>query len=613
MSYSGRLELTWTNKNKTLLALDDGTYQWVDPSDHRVAEVRLLTDAATVGATNPDRKRAGDNLLIRGDALHALQSLNRIPEFASEYVGKVRLCYIDPPFNTGQAFSQYDDNLEHSVWLTMLRDRLMQIKPLLAPDGSVWVHLDDAEVHRCRSVMDEVFGEGAFIATVIWQKKYSRENRPAMGTVHDYIMVFAPAGQAWKEFRNRLARTSAKEYSNPTNDPRGPWRIVPMTAPGFRPNQMYEIEGPDGRIHLPPKGRCWSMIRPRYEEALAAGRISFGPDGSSQPGIIRFLSEDEGLVPWTWWPHEEVGHTDEAKKEMLALFPDVEPFDTPKPERLMQRIIHIATDPGDIVLDCFAGSGTTAAVAHKMGRRWVTCEREAKTVSTFTLPRLTKVVNNEDPGGITSIEVPTGEGLPGGVKPGDGRDAAKTLGAFLKDEMLDGFDEKTVRAIIKALRDADRTRTETLWSGGGGFRVLDVGPSMFEEVDGRVYLAGWAVNGKLAEAVAAQYGYAYEPDGPFCGTKGQMRLAVIDGLVNDAVIRLLVDALPEGQRVVVCATAVDPDARAVLRELRPGSTLKKVPASLLSEYQAARRDRLRMVSVLDRADNPEFVAEGERV
>ena len=171
MSYSGRLELTWTNKNKTLLALDDGTYQWVDPSDHRVAEVRLLTDAATVGATNPDRKRAGDNLLIRGDALHALQSLNRIPEFASEYVGKVRLCYIDPPFNTGQAFSQYDDNLEHSVWLTMLRDRLMQIKPLLAPDGSVWVHLDDAEVHRCRSVMDEVFGEGAFIATVIWQKK----------------------------------------------------------------------------------------------------------------------------------------------------------------------------------------------------------------------------------------------------------------------------------------------------------------------------------------------------------------------------------------------------------------------------------------------------------
>jgi len=160
-SYSGRLELTWTNKDRTLLAHEDQTYEWVEPADYRVSEVRLLQDVASVGETAPQSNRASDNLLIRGDALHALNSLSRLPEFAKAYVGKVKLCYIDPPFNTGQAFEHYDDALEHSVWLTMLRDRLVQIKELLADDGSVWVHLDDAEVHRCRSVLDEVFGSGA--------------------------------------------------------------------------------------------------------------------------------------------------------------------------------------------------------------------------------------------------------------------------------------------------------------------------------------------------------------------------------------------------------------------------------------------------------------------
>jgi adenine-specific DNA-methyltransferase len=174
--YSGKLELTWTNKDRTLLAHEDGTYEWVDPADYRVSEVRLLQGVTTVGETKPETRRAADNLLIRGDALHALLSLTQLPEFAQHYAGQVRLVYIDPPFNTGQLFEDYDDNLEHSVWLTMLRDRLVQIKPLLAPKGSVWVHLDDAEVHRCRVVMDEVLGADNFVAEVIWEKADSPNN-----------------------------------------------------------------------------------------------------------------------------------------------------------------------------------------------------------------------------------------------------------------------------------------------------------------------------------------------------------------------------------------------------------------------------------------------------
>lgn len=621
MNHSGRLELTWTNKDKTLLAHEDGTYEWVDPADHRVAEVRLLTDVTTVGDTNADTRRAGDNLLIRGDALHALQSLNRIPEFANEYVGKVRLVYIDPPFNTGQAFTQYDDNLEHSVWLTMLRDRLMQIKPLLAPNGSVWVHLDEAEVHRCRVVMDEVFGPENHAGTVIWEKTTSARNDVKLfSTDQDYILIYARDSEAFVPAKDAHTDAANSAYRNPDDDPRGPWREVDYKGPKTadeRPNLYYPLVHPvTGGEVWPRKERVWAYGRDQHERHLRENLLWWGKTGNyTFPKLKKFLTDRniEGTPPRTLWRADVVDTTRRAKDEIKRLFPGAVPFATPKPEKLLQRIIHLATDPGDVVLDCFAGSGTTAAVAHKMGRRWITCEREPETVSTFTLPRLTKVVNNEDPGGITSVETPTGEGLPDGVAAGEGKAAAKTLNAFLKSENLDELDPKTVKAIVKAMRDADKTTTETLWSGGGGFRVLDVGPSMFEEVDGRIYLAEWAVNGKLAEAIAAQYSYAYEPDGPFCGTKGQMRLAVIDGLVNEAVIRLLADALPEGQRVAVCATAVDPEARAVLRELRPGSTLKKVPASLLDEYRASRRDRLRMANLLDRAEAAEATTEEEPV
>ncbi|SRR5712692_2567370 len=222
-SYHGRLELTWTNKDLRLLAYEDGSYEWVPPSDYRVAEVRLLHDVATVGVVADQKDRTCDNLLIRGDALNALTSLAVLPEFAAEYADKVRLAYLDPPFNTQQSFLHYDDALEHSVWLTMMRDRLLQVKGLLGPEGSVWVHCDDAEQHRLRCVMDEVFGPENFVATIIWEKADSpRNSARQLSTDQDYLVVYSKSPE-WVP--NRLPRTEASDaiYTNPDDDPLGPF------------------------------------------------------------------------------------------------------------------------------------------------------------------------------------------------------------------------------------------------------------------------------------------------------------------------------------------------------------------------------------------------------
>lgn len=598
--YSGRLELTWTNKDRTLLAQEDQSYEWVDPTDYRVSEVRLLHDVTTVGDVAPRSRRASDNLLIRGDALHALNALTSIPEFSREYTGNVKLVYIDPPFNTGQAFEQYDDALEHSVWLTMVRDRLVQIGELLSPDGSVWVHVDDVEAHRCRSVLDEVFGAANFIATVIWQKADSPRNSARYLSVdQDYIHVYAKDAAKWRPYR--LARTAEADasYRNPDNDPRGPWTPGDPFANKPYSLGMYEVTGPTGNVFGPPPGRYWRISQEKFEELDRDGRIWWRGGGEARPRIKRYLAEVSDLVPRTVWDYSEVGSSGDSSREIRKLFPDIPVFATPKPEKLIARILEIGTLPGDIVLDCYAGSGTTAAVAHKMRRRWVTSEWSAKTVATFTLPRLTKIVNNEDPGGITTVETPSGDGLPDSVKAGSATSAAKTIETLARAGFLNDIDETVRRNLATTLRGLEKTTRQTRWSGGGGFRVLEVGPSMFEELDGRVYLADWATSGALGEAVAAQFGYEYAVDGPFSGTKGKTRLAVVDGLVNEAVVRLLASVLPEGQKLMLCGTAIDPDCRMVLRELRPGSTMKKIPAAILDDYRTKRRDRLALASVLD--------------
>ncbi len=249
--------------------------------------------------------------------------------------------------------------------------------------------------------MDEIFGRKCFIATNVWQKRYSRENREAIGDAHEYVIVYAKNPDIFKTLRNKVPLTEeqAKIYKNPNNDPRGRWRGIPMTAQGFRPNQMYEIVAPGGAVHKPPEGRCWSTVESEFNKLIIAGRVYFGKDNNSQPNIIRYLDEVDGFVPWTWWAHNEVGHTDESKKEVQSIFGKDNVFDTPKPERLLQRIIHIATNPGDLVLDSFLGSGTTAAVAHKMNRRYIGIEL-GDHAQTHCAVRLKKVIDGEQ-GGIS--------------------------------------------------------------------------------------------------------------------------------------------------------------------------------------------------------------------
>jgi len=342
--YEGRLELTWTNKALRLLAHEDGNYQWVPPGDFRVAEVRLLHDVAEVGEVGPVNDRARDNLLIRGDALHALTSLAELPEFSPEYLGKVKLAYLDPPFNTGQSFLHYDDALEHSVWLGMMRDRLLQVKRLLSPDGSAWVHLDDSEMAYCRVMVDEILGRENFVGTVVWEKSHSRENRTAISTTHDYVLVYARERSQWDKVRNRLPASDEQlaRFENPDNDPRGVWASLPMHAKaekGRRAAQFFDVVTPSGRVVTPPPGRCWLYTKSRYEELLLDNRISFGKAGQGVPRVKKFLTEvAAGLVPVTIWPHTEIGTTGNAKAEVVSLVPERTPFSTPKPERLLHRI-----------------------------------------------------------------------------------------------------------------------------------------------------------------------------------------------------------------------------------------------------------------------------------
>lgn len=276
---------------------------------------------------------------------------------------------------------------------------------LLADDGSLWMHIDDAEMPRARILLDKIFGEANFLGTVVWQKTVSRDNRTPISTTHEYVLAYAKNKTLWHKSRNKLPATERqiKRYRNRDNDPRGPWTSGDMTAkagPGRRKAQFYDVTLPSGRVVRPATGTCWRYTRERFDELAADGRIDFGA-GNKMPRLKRYFSEvDPGLVPNTWWPGEVVGTADTGKRELKKLFPDLVPFETPKPEALVSRIIHINTEPGDLVLDTYGGSGTTAAVAHKMGRQWALCEREKRTFDEFTRPRLEAVMTGADDGGV---------------------------------------------------------------------------------------------------------------------------------------------------------------------------------------------------------------------
>ncbi len=398
------------------------TLRWLTrDEDVRAAErvpYRLLEEDTALGYGDPD---AG-NMLIQGDNLDALKAL--LPYYA----GQVKCIYIDPPYNTGSAFEHYDDNLEHSRWLAMMWPRLELLRELLAEDGSIWVSIDEDEYAYLKVIMDEVFGRSRFLASNVWQKRYSPDSRVALSDAHEYLLCYTMDPVSFKENRNLLPLTEAqtKQFKNPDKDKRGPWKARDFTAPGFRPNQMYDITLPSGRVVSPPGGRCWRVTQEGFERFADEEKMYYGPSGDGVPSVKRFLSEMPGMVPWTWWAHTEAGHSQEGKKESQALFGNDDSFTSPKPERLIERVIHIATNPGDLVLDSFLGSGTTAAVAQKMGRRYIGIEMGDHAV-THCAPRLQKVIDGEQ-GGISKAQN---------------------------------------------------------WEGGGGFRFYRLGPAVFDE-DGRL-------------------------------------------------------------------------------------------------------------------------------
>jgi adenine-specific DNA-methyltransferase len=376
-----KLELVWVGKEKR--ARLEPRILIEDPAKSYHAAKRVSKDDIF------------DNMLIHGDNLLALKALEQ------EYAGKVKCIYIDPPYNTGNAFEHYDDGIEHSLWLSLMRDRLELLHNLLSDDGSIWINLDDNESHYCKVLCDELFGRCNFVANVIWQKKYSPSNDAKwLSDNHDHILVYAKNKNIWRP--NLLPRSDEmnSRYKNPDNDPRGLWKPGDISVKTYTPSCDYPITTPSGRIVNPPKGYCWRFSKEKFAELVMDNRIWFGSEGKSVPAVKRFLTQvKDGITCLTVWTYQEVGHNQDAKKEVKS-FNDTNVFSTPKPERLIERILTLGSNKGDLVLDSFLGSGTTAAVAHKMGRRWIGIEL-GDHCDTHCAPRLKKVIDGEDQGGIT--------------------------------------------------------------------------------------------------------------------------------------------------------------------------------------------------------------------
>ncbi|MHC8337570.1 site-specific DNA-methyltransferase [Pseudomonas sp. HLT2-19-2] len=331
-----------------------------------------------------------EDLVIEGDNYDALRHL------ATTHAEQFHLIYIDVPYNTGNKDFVYNDHFfdprnryRHSTWLEFIYQRLVLAKALLREDGAIVVSIDDNELFNMGLLMNQVFGERSFLANCIWQKRYSRENRSAIGDAHEYLLIYSPNPDAFKQRRGKLTLgDKQKAVYRDTGHPRGKWRAVSLSAQGFRPNQMYEITSPStGKVFSPPEGGCWKVIKSKYEELLAQGLIYFGKDGNAMPSRMQFLEDIDGMTPWTWWPHEEVGHTDEARKEIQNIFGTQTAFDTPKPTRLMERVLQICAPEKDAkVLDFFAGSGTTAHALLRMNnadggkRRFVMVSSRESTV-----------------------------------------------------------------------------------------------------------------------------------------------------------------------------------------------------------------------------------------
>ncbi|TXT50681.1 MAG: adenine specific DNA methylase Mod [Spirochaetes bacterium] len=527
-----KLELTWIGK-ETRPRLEPRILIEVPAKSHHAAY--------RVGDTD-----LFDNKLIFGDNLLALKALE------DEYTGKVKCVFIDPPYNTGSAFEHYDDGVEHSLWLGLIRDRLEIIKRLLSWDGSLWITIDDNECHYLKIVCDEIFGRINFVANCIWQKKYAPANDAIwISDSHDHVLVYAKQKEQWRP--NALERSSDSDaaYKNPDNDPRGNWKAGDYTcnkSADARPNLYYPIIHPlTGSEVWPKRTAVWRYSQETHLRYVQEGRIWWGKDGQNRvPAFKRYLSDiDEGVVPQTIWEWTEVGHTQDGKKEQIALNPH-DPFGTPKPERLLQRVVELGTNPGDLVLDSFAGSGTTGAVAHKMGRRWIMVEL-GEHCHTHIIPRLKKVIDGQDPGGIT-----------------------EAVG----------------------------------WKGGGGFRYYKLAPSLLEKDK----WGNWIINkdynaAMLAEALCKLEGFTYAPSETEYfihghSTESDFIWVTTQNLGHEQLAALSEDVGSNRTLLVLCSAY-----RADTKQF-PNLTIKKIPNAVLSKCEWGHDDYSLQVENLPAAPKP---------
>src|SRR5574344_961160 len=497
-----KLELTWIGKGKEINL-----------------EPRILVEVP--------EKSYGDtttgNMLIHGDNLLALKALEQ------DYTGKIKCIYIDPPYNTGSAFEHYDDNVEHSKWLSLMKQRLEILHRLLADDGSIWISLDDNEQAYCKVLMDEIFGRRNFVNNVIWQKKYSPQNDAKwLSDNHDFIIVYAKDKEKWRP--NLLPRTDDMNarYKNPDNDIRGQWKPGDISVKRVTPKDIYEITTPSGRKVMPPAGTSWRFSKEKFQEMVTDNRIWFGPDGKSVPSVKRFLSEvKDGITSMTIWQYQEVGHNQDTKKEVKE-FNSKDVFATPKPEKLIEKVLTLGSSEGDLVLDSFLGSGTTTAVAHKMGRKWIGIEL-GEHCYTHCEPRLQKVIDGTDQGGIS-----------------------------------------------KAVN----------WQGGGGYKFYELAPSLLKKDE----FENWIIEPKydaemLAEAMAKHEGYKFSPveNNPYKQGHSTEKdfIFTTTQFISFEMLEKIRKDLKEDESLLVCATHFEDGTSLKYDNI----AIKKIPQILLDRCE----------------------------
>lgn len=508
---SKKLELTWYGKE-----------------DKIAVEPRILIENKEL--SNIEHDENTDNILIHGDNLLALKALER------KYAGQVKCVYIDPPYNTGAAFEHYDDNLEHSTWLSLMKPRLELLRNLLSEYGSIWISIDDDEGHYLKVLCDELFGRNNFVSTVIWEKKYTVANDAKwLSDNHDFILVYAKNKEHWNP--NRLPRTREmnKAYRNPDNHPKGPWKATPLHAKsGSESSKDFSYTFKNGVVFKPPAGTYPRFSKETLKLMDDNNEIWFGVDGKAVPSRKTFLCDlkSKGTVAKTLWRFEEVGHNHEAREEVKLINSD-DIFPTPKPERLIERVLTLATKENDLVLDSFLGSGTTAAVAHKMNRRWIGIEMGDHAYSHCKV-RLDKVIDGSDQGGIS--------------------------------------------------KSVD-------WKGGGGYRFYELAPTLInEDAFGEPVINKEYSPEMLASAVALHEGYTYEPSNELFWkqSRGNEKsfLFVTTRFIDQDYLARIKETMQEDEFLIIACKSYDSACEYQFNNIK----IKKIPNMLLSKCEFGKED-----------------------